>query len=156
MWAGWAAIGCFLKKLLGGGGGTSQYGNRNQVTTGTTSGAGSHVVTAGGNVTIGAPPPPEIVRDAEVMSELEESMPDLVRDLREALEESPLVRYILVTPTEAFQSVFGKDWFKFSKERYPNIYFYMDILKDYDLVVEEDRNFVYLLTGKLVKLVRRR
>ena len=42
----------------------------------------------------------EIDRDAEMFRELEELMPDFLRDLHDTLVEIPLVRHLMITDTE--------------------------------------------------------
>jgi hypothetical protein len=92
----WGAIVGWLKSLFGGRGGT-QIGQGNQMTTASTTGDNSPAVTAGRDVHFTMPSASASVdKEAETFAELEETLGDLLSDLRKQLADNPLYRDLIV------------------------------------------------------------
>jgi hypothetical protein len=92
--------------------------------------------------------------DEEVFTELEGLMHDFLHELQGDVGKHPLIRYLVVAPTEASRLAVNVDHFQFSGEKYPAIDNYIEVLLNHALV-EEKQPCLYKMTEPFVKQLRR-
>lgn len=153
----WESIVSFVKGLFGSKG-TTQIGRGNQaVTGGSAAGANSPVMTAGRDIHFNAPTGPTTDPDAEMFADLEQTMPDVLKNLRENLAEHPLIRVIIVMDKKSLLYNWPDDHLRFTAEEDPDIRSKVQILENHGLLRHErGRDFAYRMTERFVKYLRKK
>jgi hypothetical protein len=94
--------------------------------------------------------------DAAVFSDLEETIPTLLDNLRKFPAENPLMRDLIVLETKSM----GYDWpgihLRFSEDEDPGIYTQVALLVNHGLVDEVQHEFAYRITERLARYLRKK
>src|SRR5262249_53904897 len=89
----------------------------------------SPVIQAGRDVHFNVPiQPPVKDEDAEAFAELEQTMPDLLNDLRRQLSENPLIRNIVISHPSRWDN-YSTNWIRFLARDNPKIQLKLNIWK---------------------------
>jgi hypothetical protein len=150
----WQAVVDFVKGLFGGKG-TLQAGSGNQAVTGTTSGHNSPIMAAQRDIHVNMPFAPTGGGDDEVFRDLENDMPDLLKEMREDLAAHPLIRDVIVLGKSTFAYNFPDAHMMFAEDTHPGIRQKVNILHDLGLLREEKEGFYYRIADKLAKYLRK-
>jgi hypothetical protein len=143
-------------KGLFSGKGTTQIGPGNRaVSGGSTSGANSPVVTAGRDVHFNAPVPVAGDEDAEVFTELEGLMPDLLGEMRKDLAAQPLSRIMMVLDKKTMAYNWPDPHFFYSADEIPDLWSKVKILQNHGLLREIKDEVAYRMPERPVKYLRR-
>ena len=151
----WGQVIDFFKKLLGGEG-TSQIGKDQQAVSGTTSGVNSPVITAGGDVNYNvghpAPAPSAAQRDAELLAEMEELMPEIIQGIRDLLTDDPLLRDLVVFERSTICYNIDRPHGKFCDDTHPDARRKFGILESHGLVRQRNKGF-YEISPRFVRML---
>jgi hypothetical protein len=152
----WGAIVGWLKSLFGGRGGT-QIGQGNQTFTASTAGDNSPAVMAGRDVHFNMPSAPASVdEDAETFAELEETLGDLLSDLRKQLAENPLLRDLIVLDRKSISYFWTGPHIMCSEDESPGVRSKVEVLVNHGLATETKPDFAYRMSERLVRYLRKK
>jgi len=151
----WETIVGWFKALFGGKG-TTQIGKGNQALSGSSTGDNSPVVTAGRDAHFNMPTPLVSREPSGSFAELEETIPDLLSELRKDLAEHPLIRDIIVLDKKSFAYNWPDEHLLFSADEHPRIWNKIRVLENHGLLSELKDRFAYRISEELVRCLRKK
>jgi hypothetical protein len=150
MW-GWITTAWEGVKGLFGGKGTIQIGQGNQA------------MTVGDIHFHPAAPQPAKDEDAEMFADLEQTMPDFLKSLRQELAEGTLIRDIIVLDWKSIDYNWPSRHLMYSEDENPDIRMHMAILEGHGLVTDLKGNGfayrmpdAYRMSERLVRYLKRK
>lgn len=148
----WATIVAFFNSIFGGKG-VVQIGKGQQ--SASTTGTGSPVLNAGGNINYSALPPVPTAaeRDSELLSEVESLMPELIKDIRDLLEQDSLLRDMIVMECSTFVYNWPTPHGMFANDKHPDAVRKFQILESHGLV-RKIKPIAYQLSPRFVRMLK--
>src|SRR5262249_45715242 len=150
----WETIVGWFKALFSGKG-TTQIGKGNQAVSGSSTGDNSPVVTAGRDVHFNMSAPVAPQDPSSDFAELEDTIPDLLSDLREGLADHPFIRDIIVLDKKSIAYNWPDEHLRFSADESPGIRSKIQVLENRGLISERKDRFAYRMSEKLAGYLRK-